>query len=330
MTAFGRALTLGVEEEHVLVDARSLEPASAVQSLVPEPDERLKYELFQCLLETATPVCADVYEALDALQRLRDEVAQRAEAEGVTFLSAGMHPTGRGGAQEIIDLPRYRKMAAEVGDLLDRQLVCGLHVHVGMPSEESCLAAYEAVVAWLPALLSLSASSPYVEGEETGFRSSRAGRIAELPGASVPPRFATWADWEEATSARDYTRLWWDARPHPRFGTLEVRMPDAQPDVRRSAGLAALVQALAAAGMEGGAEPLDREVYVRLREEAARAPAPVEALADASENAAKALGTWPLVEELLAGPAEAERQLALGRREGVEAVVRDLVERSRP
>ena len=140
MTAFGRALTLGVEEEHVLVDARSLEPASAVQSLVPEPDERLKYELFQCLLETATPVCADVYEALDALQRLRDEVAQRAEAEGVTFLSAGMHPTGRGGAQEIIDLPRYRKMAAEVGDLLDRQLVCGLHVHVGMPSEESCLA----------------------------------------------------------------------------------------------------------------------------------------------------------------------------------------------
>jgi carboxylate-amine ligase len=329
VTGFGRDLTLGVEEELVLIDRRSLEPVSAVETLVPEPDERLKYELFQCLVETATPICGDAYEALDAMQRLREEVALRADAAGVSFLSAGMHPTGKGADQEVVDLPRYRKMATEMGDELKRQLVCGLHVHVGMPSADACLAAYEAVVGWLPALLSLSASSPYAEGEETGLRSSRASRIEELPGASIPPLLTTWAEWEKATYGRDYTRIWWDARPHPRLGTLEVRMPDAQPDVRRSAGFAALIQALAAAGVERAAEPLNREAYVRRRELAARSPAPVDALAEASERTAKALGSWPLVEELLAGPAEAERLVAIGRRDGMHAVLRDLVERSR-
>jgi carboxylate-amine ligase len=328
--SFGRHLTLGVEEELVLVDEDSLEPVSAVEALVPEPDERLKYELFQCLVETATPICADAYEALDALQRLREEVALRAGASGVTYLSAGMHPTARGADQDIVDLPRYRKMATEMGDELKRQLVCGLHVHVGMPSQEACLAAYESVVRWLPALLSLSASSPYAEGEETGLRSSRAYRIEELPGASIPPLLTTWADWEEVTSGRDYTRIWWDARPHPRLGTLEVRMPDAQPDVRRAAGVAALIQALAAAGLEHPAEPLARETYVRRRELAAHTPAPLDELAEASEPASTALGSWPLVEELLAGSSEAERLVAIGRRDGMHAVLRDLVERSQP
>jgi glutamate---cysteine ligase / carboxylate-amine ligase len=328
--AFGRVLTLGVEEELVLVDQRSLAPVPAVQTLVPEPGERLKYELFQSLVETNTPVSADVFEALDAMQRLREEVAERADAEGVSFLSAGMHPTGRGDEQEVIDLPRYRKMAGELGDGLQRQFVCGLHVHVGMPDADACLAAYEAVVQRLPALLSLSASSPYAEGEETGHRSTRATRLAELPGSSVPPELPTWKAWEDVTSERDYTRLWWDARPHPRLGTLEVRMPDAQPDVRRAAGLAALVQALAAAGMEERGRPLlDRDAYIRRRGEATLAPAPVAELAEASERAARALGTWALVEELLSGPAEAERLLALGRRDGVDAVVADLVDRSR-
>jgi carboxylate-amine ligase len=328
---FGRSLTLGVEEELILVDARSFVPVPAVHELVPEPDERLKYELFQSLVETTTPVCADAYEALDALQRLRDEVAERCEAEGVSFLAAGMHPTGRGDEQEVIDLPRYRKMADELGDEIQRQFVCGVHVHVGMPDERACLAAYETLVARLPAILSLSASSPYADGEETACRSTRATRLAELPDGSVPPPLPSWAAWEHRTAGRDYTRIWWDVRPHPRLGTLEVRMPDAQPDVRRSAGLAALVQALAAAGM---AEParalLDRDDYVRHRDEAARVALPLDGLADAAEPAARSLGSWALVEELLAGPPEAERHVAIGRRDGVAALLSDLVDRSRP
>jgi carboxylate-amine ligase len=330
-TNFDRALTLGVEEELILVDSGSLAPVPAVEELVPAPDERLKYELFQSLVETTTPICADAYEALDALQRLRDEVAERCDAQGLSFLAAGMHPTGRGDEQEVIDLPRYRKMADELGDEIQRQFVCGVHVHVGMPDEESCLAAYEALVAWLPGVLSLSASSPYGDGGETGWRSTRATRLAELPGGSVPPALPTWAAWEDRTAGRDYTRIWWDVRPHPRFGTLEVRMPDAQPDVRRTAGLSALVQALAAAGMaERGRPPLNRDEYVRLRDEGARVVLPLDDLAEVAEPPARALGTWALVEELLAGQPEAERHLALGRRDGLAAVVRDLVDRSRP
>jgi glutamate---cysteine ligase / carboxylate-amine ligase len=329
---FGRSLTLGVEEELILVDARSLAPVPAVQELVPEPDERLKYELFRSLVETTTPICADAYEALDALQRLRDEVAERCEAEGISFLAAGMHPTGRGDEQEVIDLPRYRKMSDELGDEIQRQFVCGVHVHVGMPDEEACLAAYEALVARLPAILSLSASSPFADGEETGCRSTRATRLAELPDGSVPPPLPTWAAWEESTAGRDYTRIWWDVRPHPRLGTLEVRMPDAQPDVRRSAGLAALVQALAAVGIDERAArpPLDRDDYVRRRDEAARVALPLDDLAEAAEPAARALGSWALVEELLAGPPEAERHVAISRRDGIAGVLSDLVDRSRP
>ena len=328
---FGRALTLGVEEELILVDARSLAPVPAVEELVPAPDERLKYELFQSLVETTTPICADVYEALDALQRLRDEVAERCEAEGISFLAAGMHPTGRGDEQEVIDLPRYREMSDELGDEIQRQFVCGVHVHVGMPDEEACLAAYEALVPRLPAILSLSASSPYADGEETGCRSTRATRLAELPDGSVPPPLSTWGEWADRIAGRDYTRIWWDVRPHPRLGTLELRMPDAQPDVRRTAGLAALVQALAAAGMaERGRPPLDRDDYVRRRAEAARVALPLDDLAEAAEPAARALGSWAFVEELLAGPSEAERQLGIGRRDGLDAVLSDLVDRSRP
>jgi carboxylate-amine ligase len=124
----------------------------------------------------------------------------------------------------------------------------------------------------------------------------------------------------------------WDVRPHPRLGTLEVRMPDAQPDVRRSAGLAALVQALAAAGIDEHAArpPLDRDDYVRRRDEAARVALPLDDLAEAAEPAARALGSWAFVEELLAGPPEAERHVAIGRRDGIAGVLSDLVDRSRP
>jgi glutamate---cysteine ligase / carboxylate-amine ligase len=329
-SAFGRRLTIGVEEELFLVDGDSLEAVPAVHTLVPDPDERLKLELFQCLVETNTPICSDAGGALTSLQRLRAEVGRRCERAGVLFLAGATHPTARGEDQPIVDTPRYRKMARELGDGVYRQIVAGLHVHVGMPDEQSCLNAFEGTLPWLPALLALSAASPYIEGDEAGVRSARAGRLAELPRGAAPPVLRTWSDWEETTAGKDYTRMWWDLRPHPSFGTLEVRMPDAQPDVRRAAGFVALVQALAAAAMTRAQEPLDRELYEHRREEAARVPLPVDDLADAAERTARELGGWRLVEELLASPPEAERQLELGRRQGLGALLEDLVNRSQP
>jgi glutamate---cysteine ligase / carboxylate-amine ligase len=325
--------TLGVEEELFLVDGDSLEAVPAVELIVPEPDERVKYELFRCIVETNTPVSSDVREALDAMQRLREEVARRGEREGVLLLAGATHPTARGEEQPLVETPRYRKMAAELGDAVHRQIVAGLHVHVGMPDERACLNAFEGVLAWLPTILALSAASPYVEGEEAGVRSARAGRLAELPRAAAPPILRTWADWEEVTAGEDYTRMWWDIRPHPRYGTIEIRMPDAQPDVRRAGGFVALVQSLAAVCSARSHDALDRSLYERRREEAARLPAGPEALdelADFVEQRARELGGWPLVEELLASSPEAERQLALGRAKGLEALAEDLVDRSQP
>jgi carboxylate-amine ligase len=155
-------------------------------------------------------------------------------------------------------------------------------------------------------VLALSANSPYLAGEETGELSSRLPRLHELPRAGAPPELATAEAWEAVVAAAgvDYTRIWWDARPHPRLGTLEVRIADQQTSPERSVALVALVQALCAAEPEPGGDVLA-----------------------AAEPAARELGTWELL-ETLREPPEALRQLEIGRRDGLQAVARDLVERT--
>jgi carboxylate-amine ligase len=326
--AFGRFLTLGVEEELMLVDERTLGLRSGVSRILPERTERLKTELFECIVETTTPVCESAEEALDELRGLRREVAGRAEQEGLRVHAAATHAFSDGAGQEIVPEPRYLKMKQEIGPAIFRQVICGLHVHVGMPDPETCLRALEGVLRWLPDVLSLSANSPYADGEESGHRSTRVGRLGELPRASAPPVFRTWADWEAYTAGRDYTRMWWDARAHPRLGTLEVRITDQQTDVGRSAAFAALVQALAAEAAESEIDPIDRQEYERRRAEAADRVLPVDGLAAAAAPASRRLGTWEFVGSLLASPSEAERQLAVGRADGVQAVAADVVTRT--
>jgi glutamate---cysteine ligase / carboxylate-amine ligase len=326
--AFGRFLTLGVEEELMLVDPRSHALASGVSTILPERTERLKTELFECIVETTTPVCESAGQVLEELRALRREVDGRARAAGLALLASGSHPFSRGDEQEIVPEPRYRKLKAELGEAVFRQIVCGLHVHVGMPDPETCLRAFEGMLRWLPAMLSLSANSPYLEGEEVGPRSGRAGRLAELPRAEAPPVFGTWPDWQAYMAGRDYTRMWWDVRPHPRLGTLEVRIADQQTDVARSAAIAALVQALAAEASESAHVPADRDEYNRLRADGARGGLPTDALGAAAEPAARRLDTWEQVAALLAAPPEAERQLAVGRASGLRAVASDLVART--
>jgi carboxylate-amine ligase len=302
--SFARALTLGVEEELMLLDPSSFALAPGVERLLGPPG--LKTELFSCLVETNTPVCETAFEARDELVRLRRLVRERAHAEGLVVAAAGAHPFSSGADQQIVQEPRYLEMLEELGPVARGQLVCGLHVHVGMESFASCLFALEAIRPWLSELLELSANSPYLEGEETGALSSRLPRLWELPRAGPPPRLETVADWEAAVEAAgvDYTRIWWDMRPHPRLGTLEVRILDQPTSVDRAAAFVALVQALCAAPPEEG-----------------------RGLLDAVEPAARALGTWELV-QTLRGPPEAMRQLEVGRRDGLEAVAAELVRRS--
>jgi glutamate---cysteine ligase / carboxylate-amine ligase len=301
---FGRSLTLGVEEELMLLDPATFALAPGVERLLPH--EGLKTELFSCLVETNTPVCETAFEARDELVRLRGLAEERAAVEGLVVAASGSHPFSIPEEQRIVDEPRYRKMVDELGAVAKGQLVCGLHVHVGMESFEACLRTLDGIRPWLGDLLRLSANSPYLAGEETGALSSRLGTLRRLPRGGPPPLLATVEDWETAVAAAgvDYTRIWWDARPHPRLGTLEVRIADQTTSVDRAAAVVALVQALCAAPPELGAH-----------------------LLDAAEPAARELGTLELLEPLRE-PAEALLQLEIGRRDGLEAVAADLVRRS--
>ncbi len=301
---FGRSLTLGVEEELLLLDPETLALAPGVERMLPQ--EGLKTELFSCLVETNTPVCETAGEAHDELVRLRRLAAELAAREGLAVAASGSHPFSIPEEQAIVQERRYLKMVEELGAIAKSQLVCGLHIHVGMESFEECLRVLGGIRPWLDAVLQLSANSPYRAGEETGTLSSRFPTLRRLPRGGPPPPLATVSDWEATVAAAgvDYTRIWWDARPHPRLGTLEVRIADQATSVDRATALVALVQALCSAP-----------------------PEPGQPLLDAVEPAARELGTWELVEPLRE-PVEALRQLEIGRRDGLRAVAADLVARS--
>ena len=328
---FGRAPagTLGVEEEVMLVRAKTLRTAPAFTRVVGESHGGLKAELFECFVELVTPVVADAAGVLAELQHLRLEVAALAEPHGIFVHAAGSHALARGVGQPIVPGRRYELLAGQLGWRIYRQLVCGLHVHVSIPDPETCLDAFEAVVPWLPVLLALSANSPFTGGKNTGRRSERAKRLLEMPTGGTPPVLETWDDWAAANRG-DKTRRHWDAWPRPEYGTLEVRVMDMQTDVRRSAGFAAIVQALVAAAGPRRSEPYDRELYERRRAEAAVAPpdpGEVEALAALVEPALEGEAR-ELADLVLRGRPEAERQLEVAAADGIPAVPRDVVART--
>ena len=267
--AFGEStpLSLGVEEELMIVDSRSYDQVPAVERILRRVDGVelpgiLKTELFASVFETTTGVCSDAVRVDAALRGLRRASAAAAAGEGLTIAAAGTHPFARPENQPVVDEQRYRAFKGYGGITVRRQGVQGLHVHVGMPSGEECWRCLEAILPWLPVVLALSANSPWLAGERTGLASNRAPILTELPRAGGPPAFASYDEWEQWVerlvrlgAAQDYTRIWWDVRPHPRFGTLEVRMPDQPTDVTLSSAFAALLQALCAAALAGELPP---------------------------------------------------------------------------
>jgi carboxylate-amine ligase len=281
--AWSRALTLGVEEELMLVDAETLAQRPVSADVIPRVRaERgvAKHELFASIVELNTGVCESPDEALDVLRSLRRVTAEAAGEVGCTIAAAGSHPTDIASDQEIADEEHYRGFVEYAGPTARRQGVQGLHVHVGMPDAETCLRVMERLIPWLPVVLALSANSPWFEGERTGLMSTRAEILGLLPRHGAPPRFESWADWERlverfvaAGVVPGYGGIHWDIRPHPKFGTLEVRMPDQPTDVARTGAFVALVHALAAWALEQPpADPAagDRAVYQQNRWAASR------------------------------------------------------------
>jgi len=283
--AFGESapFSLGVEEELMILDAATHEQVAAVDRILRGVEGmslpgRLKTELFASVFEINTHICTSVREVDEALPVLRRAAALAAEHEGLAIAAAGTHPFARPEAQPIVKEERYVTFLGYGGISVRRQGVQGLHVHVGMPSADDCWRCLDAILPWLPVVLALSANSPWFAGELTGMASNRAPILAELPRGGAPPEFASYAEWEAWVERlvaigvmEDYTRIWWDVRPHPQLGTLEVRVPDQPTDVQLSSSFAALVQAMCATaladGLPGGSPRAD---YIQNRWAAAR------------------------------------------------------------
>jgi carboxylate-amine ligase len=355
----GRApLTLGVEEELMILDPDTLDQVAAVDRFVRGTEGRrlpgiVKTELFASVFELNTNPCETAAEAEDALVALRRAAAEVADAEGLAIAAAGTHPFARPEAQPIVKEERYTSFAGYGGITVRRQGVQGLHVHIAMGSADDCWRALEGMLPWLPVVLALSANSPWFVGELTGMASNRAPVLAELPRAGAPPAFGSYEGWEAWVErlvglgvAQDYTRIWWDVRPHPKFGTVEIRMPDQPTDVRLSAAFAALLQALSDTVLRdsrrAAVDPARRGDYVQNRWAAARfgpkaelihpegdlvAPAAElgRELLDLVAPAARGLGTEKLLARI--DPAACEADLQAQADTAYEAAA-DLVARS--
>jgi carboxylate-amine ligase len=266
----GPPLTIGVEEEYMLLDAGSLELAGKIDEVLAAlPDEawakRVMPELFESTAEIATGICRSVDDARRDLAEIRLGLAGSLRPLNLRLGSSGTHPFSFSENQRITPRDRYRYLLEQLQYVARRELVFGMHVHVAVPDAEAAIHVMEGVLVELPVLLALSSNSPFWRGRASGLASTRSAVFAAFPRSGLPPRFESYEDyadtisWMEATGAiGDYTHIWWDVRPHPRLGTIELRVMDVQFDLDTTLCLASYVQSLVAAlldGMEKGEEP---------------------------------------------------------------------------
>ena len=252
----GPPFTVGVEEELMIVDSRSMELVSAIEEMIDsvphETEGAVKPELLQSVLEISTDVCRSVPEAGGQLEELRRRVRETAESKGLDIGSAATHPFARWEDQRIVERERYREIVDALAFVVRQELLFGLHVHVGVDQADKAIHVANGMRVHLPILLALSTNSPFWRGQATGWSSSRTPLFKLLPRVGIPPRFESWTEYcnridfmVEAQAVPDYTYLWWDVRPHPNLGTVEVRSCDAQTRLEHTVAIAALIQAMA-------------------------------------------------------------------------------------
>ena len=244
--------TIGIEEELMILDPQSLDLVDAIERLLDNGDDgAVKPELHECVLEIATRPAADTREAGAELRALRREVRSRAEKHGLTICSAGTHPFARWEDHRISAGERYRDLIDALRFVARQEIIFGLHVHVGIDDPDKAIYVANGMRVHVPILLALSANSPYWRSDATGLASTRVPIFRQFPRIGIPPYYADWADYErrieymvETGAIADYTYLWFDVRPHPNLGTVEIRAMDAQTRVEHTLALAALIQAM--------------------------------------------------------------------------------------
>jgi carboxylate-amine ligase len=248
----GPAYTVGIEEELMILDADSLELVNAIESLLePAPSGEIKPELMESVLEVSTEPCRTISEAGEQLRALRRQVSETAAAKNLAIGSAGTHPYAMWEDQRIVARPRYRDLIAALRFVARQELIFGMHVHVGLDDPDKAIHVANGMCVHMGILLALSANSPFWRADNTGLASTRTPIFRAFPRVGIPPHYRNWEDYEkriqfmvDARVIEDYTYLWHDVRPHPRLGTIEIRVMDSQTHVEHTLGLAALVQAL--------------------------------------------------------------------------------------
>jgi carboxylate-amine ligase len=251
--------TLGVEWELQLIDedTRDLrQDAGKVLADLPNIDEtgehgRIRHELMQSTVEVVTGICSTVSEAKADLTETITELQQTAANHGILLACAGTHPSSDWRDAKMAPIQRYAELVEQMQWLARRIQTFGVHVHVGLRDESKAMPVVNALAAYLPHFLALTASSPFWSGHDTGLASSRSIVFGSLPNTGPPPRLTTWASFEEymdtllrAGTIRSIKEVWWDIRPHPDFGTVELRMSDGVPTFREIGMVAALAQCL--------------------------------------------------------------------------------------
>jgi carboxylate-amine ligase len=248
----GHAYSLGIEEELMILDGDTHELVNAIEALLESsPRGSIKPELMESVLEISTDPCADMAEAGSQLRALRRQVAQTASAKGMAIGSAGTHPYAMWEDQRIVARPRYRDIISALRFVARQELIFGMHVHVGVDGPDKAIHVANGMRVHLPVLLGLSANSPFWRAQATGMASTRTPIFRAFPRVGIPPTYDDWEDYvrridfmTRAGVIHDYTYLWHDVRPHPQFGTVEVRVMDSQTHIEHSLGLTALVQAM--------------------------------------------------------------------------------------
>ena len=250
------SLTLGIEEEYQVIDPETGELTSFITEILEgdtETRDQIQPELHQACVETASRVCQTVQEAREEVLRMRRLVSSKVAENGLRIVAAGTHPFSVWTDQEITPLERYISLREDLQQVADRNLIFGMHVHVGIEDREFLIDAMNVSRYFLPHVLALSTSSPFWEGRKTGLHSYRTINWRNFPRTGIPMSFGSWGEYEylietmvRSNSIQDSSKLWWDIRPNHTYPTLEFRVCDMCTRVDEVVCMAAIFQAIVA------------------------------------------------------------------------------------
>lgn len=249
--------SLGVEEEFQIVDRETQELRSHIEEVLSASGmvlkESVRAEMHKSIVEAGTGICEDLYQVRKEVTHLRSELAKAAGSKGLDIASAGTHPISHWVDQEISSGDRYTGLVNELQNVARKNLIFGLHVHVGFPDREAAIPVINAASYFVPHILALSSNSPFWLGMDTGFSSYRVKVFESFPRTGLPHHFHSHSAYEDYVKMLIKTgcidnpkKIWWDIRLHPFFDTIEYRMCDAQMRVEETLAMTALVQCLTA------------------------------------------------------------------------------------